>query len=174
MVALPGDAHRAATASTSHAAPHAATVASPAVRALAREHGIDLSTVTGTGPGNRILKGDVLAALETTRQASTHTFPNAVPATPRENAPAVGREATVVPLRGFRRAMVAAMEASNAVPHFHLCDEVDMTQLLGVRQRLRGDALLGGQRLTFLPFVIKVCGSVQTATGVPHAMAGAV
>lgn len=162
-VALPGDAHRI----------RSATVASPAVRALAREHGLDLSAIAGTGPSGRILKGDVLAALPgagttgaratraTTTGGASQLAAGAVVGHP-PHAPLVsGQHAgdprkSVVPLRGYRRAMVAAMEASNAVPHFHLCDEVDLTQLVAVRQRLRGDALLNGQRLTFLPFVIKV------------------
>lgn len=134
------------------------------MRALAREHGLDLSTLTGTGPGGRVLKGDVLAALQQAAPIGGKAPSPAPSTTPLQSnsAAAVGHysqppSSTVVPLKGYRRAMVSAMEASNAVPHFHLCDEVDLTQLAAVRQRLRGDAMLNGQRLTFLPFVIKVC-----------------
>lgn len=151
-VALPGDAHRPRS--------HSATMASPAVRALAREHGLDLSAVTGTGPGGRILKGDVLAVVgqaaaalgagQAPMAATAESMPSIAPGQQQDT------HSKVVPLRGYRRAMVGAMEASNAIPHFHLCDEVDLTQLAAVRQRLRGDALLLGHKLTFLPFVIKV------------------
>ena len=52
--------------------------------------------------------------------------------------------------------MVTHMTASAAVPHFHFCDEVCMAALARVRGRLQGDPALGGARLTYLPFILKV------------------
>lgn len=57
--------------------------------------------------------------------------------------------------RGYRRAMVAAMTAAAAVPHFHFCDEVKMAALQRVRERLQGDPALRGARLTYMPFILK-------------------
>ena len=52
--------------------------------------------------------------------------------------------------------MVTHMTASAAVPHFHFCDEVCMAALARVRGRLQGDPALGGARLPYLPFILKV------------------
>lgn len=53
--------------------------------------------------------------------------------------------------------MVRSMTAAGAVPHFHYCDELDAGPLLAARALLAADPALGGARLTFLPFVLKVC-----------------
>lgn len=52
--------------------------------------------------------------------------------------------------------MVRSMTAAGAVPHFHYCDELDAGPLLEARALLAADPALGGARLTFLPFVLKV------------------
>lgn len=59
--------------------------------------------------------------------------------------------------RGYRRAMVQSMTAAGAVPHFHYCDEVSMGHLLRLRATLLSDPALQGHKLTFLPFMLKVC-----------------
>lgn len=48
------------------------------------------------------------------------------------------------------------MEAAGRVPHFHFCDEVNVGALVALREELRGDPALGGAKLTFLPFFMKV------------------
>ena len=63
---------------------------------------------------------------------------------------------TIVPLRGYKRAMVKSMIAAGAIPHFHLCDELDMGALLALRNQIKGDSVLQGVHLTFLPVMIKV------------------
>lgn len=62
----------------------------------------------------------------------------------------------IVPLRGYKRAMVKNMIAAGAIPHFHLCDELDMGALLALRNQIKGDSVLQGVHLTFLPVMIKV------------------
>ncbi len=69
----------------------------------------------------------------------------------------------MIPLRGYRRAMVASMAAAATVPHFHFCDEVDLRALLAVRQKVRHDPLMQGVKLTFLPFMIKVSRAQGTS-----------
>ncbi|MGH8998736.1 MAG: dihydrolipoamide acetyltransferase family protein [Acidimicrobiia bacterium] len=104
--------------------------ASPSVRRLATERGIDLATVTGTGPGGRVLAAD----LETT--------PAAAPATaPAE--PAAGRlEPGRHPLRGIRRLTAEAMTRSwSEIPHITAMDEADATALLDARRHLDGVSL---------------------------------
>ena len=141
---------------------------SPAVRRLAAEQGIPLAAVAGTGPGGRITKGDLLAYQDTrlaaaapAAAAASHAAPAvAAPAAAPEVAPreaGQGPKGTVsLPLRGYRRAMLRSMTAAGAVPHFHLCDEVCMDALVGLREGLRGDPALNGGKLTFLPFFLKV------------------
>ncbi|GAB4821346.1 hypothetical protein N2152v2_008392 [Parachlorella kessleri] len=62
---------------------------------------------------------------------------------------------TLLPLRGYRKAMVRSMEAAGKVPHFHLCEEVDVGRLVELREEVRGDPALGGIKLTYMPFFIK-------------------
>ena len=71
-------------------------------------------------------------------------------------------DSTIIPLRGYKRAMVKSMITAGAIPHFHLCDELDMRALMTLRNRIKGDSVLQGVHLTFLPVMIKVqiCWSV--------------
>jgi pyruvate/2-oxoglutarate dehydrogenase complex dihydrolipoamide acyltransferase (E2) component len=113
--------------------------AAPAVRKLALDRGVDLATVTGTGPGGRILATDVEAAAAAPRTgvaATPSDGPTAV-----KNAGSEGglgwMEAGRHPLRGIRRVTAEAMARSWAeIPHLTVLDEVDATGLLAARRRL--------------------------------------
>ncbi len=163
-MALPGDAHVPHIPTMTPPSSSTTTLASPAVRALARTHQLDLSRIHGTGPGGRIVKADVLAFVQgsvgqdaTSSSSGDHAGSSSGVVTPlKAHREGIKQGDVTVPLRGFRRAMVRSMEASNAVPHFHYCDEIDLTQLIVMRGRIKDDARLGGVKLTFLPFVIKV------------------
>ncbi|KAI7842438.1 hypothetical protein COHA_004077 [Chlorella ohadii] len=112
---------------------------SPAVRHLAKQYGINLSQVPATGPGGRVLKGDVLAYIEGMGGAATAGAAGAsgvggpsaaaaeqAAAAAAPSAAAAGEESmepVVVQLRGYRKAMVRHMTASAAIPHFHFCEE---------------------------------------------------
>lgn len=63
---------------------------------------------------------------------------------------------TIVPLRGYKRAMVKSMTQAAAIPHFHLCDELDMRAVLAWRKAVKEDSVLQGVHLTFLPIMVKV------------------
>lgn len=111
--------------------------------------------VQGTGPGGRVLKGDVLAHVESAGAASAAGAaqqPAAAPAAPAVAAQAAqpaplpplpvaaaaavaGDDPVVMPLRGYRKAMVKSMAAAAQIPHFHFCDEV----------QVRGAAVCGGR-----------------------------
>ena len=64
-------------------------------------------------------------------------------------------EPTIVPLRGYRKAMFKSMSAVAAIPHFHYCDEVCADALVSLRWKLQGAPALKGSKLTFMPFFIK-------------------
>lgn len=66
----------------------------------------------------------------------------------------------VIPLRGYRRAMVHSMTAATAVPHFHLCDDVQLDALIATRDTLR--ASMHDIKLSLLPLLIKTLSVALT------------
>ena len=117
--------------------------ATPAVRALAKQMGIDLASVKGTGSGGRITKEDVeTAAMKTGQQTSAE-------------ADAYGL-VEKIPLRGIRRTVAKRMaEASKRVAEVTIWEDADITELEQVRARERKVAEEKGVKLTYLPFLIK-------------------
>jgi pyruvate dehydrogenase E2 component (dihydrolipoyllysine-residue acetyltransferase) len=117
--------------------------ATPAVRALAKQMGIDLASVKGTGPGGRITKEDVeTAATKTGEQTSAE-------------ADAYGL-VEKIPLRGIRRTVAKRMaEASKRVAEVTIWEDADITELEQVRAKERKVAEEKGVKLTYLPFLIK-------------------
>jgi pyruvate/2-oxoglutarate dehydrogenase complex dihydrolipoamide acyltransferase (E2) component len=115
------------------ASPAGRPKAAPAVRKRALELGVDLATVTGTGPGGRILATDVDQAAAP-GPASTP----APAAASSGKAPALGQaEPGRHPLRGIRRVTAEVMTRSwSEIPHITNMDEVDATGLLAARRRL--------------------------------------
>ncbi|KAL7530458.1 hypothetical protein ACHAWF_003384 [Thalassiosira exigua] len=137
---------------------------SPAVRKLGREHGIDLSTVAGTGPRGRVLKADVLKLLgaKEGRSASPPPPPTQMGSAQTTTPPAAATKAasteedTVIPIRGYHRRMVKSMASSLQVPHMTYTDDVNVDALTSVRDSLRPMAKkLGVEKLTYLPFFVK-------------------
>jgi pyruvate dehydrogenase E2 component (dihydrolipoamide acetyltransferase) len=98
--------------------------ASPLARKLAEEHGLDLTQVRGTGPGGRITKEDVEAAI-------------AASARPAVAAPAAAADYDVVPLTRIRQTIARRMtESKQQAPHFYVTTEVVMDEALRLRQQL--------------------------------------
>ena len=119
-------------------------LATPVTRRIAREHGIDLAAVEGTGPGGRVLKSDVLRKVEG-KAASP-------------SAPVVAAEGDQrIPLRGLRRAIAKKMvESKFTAPHYTFVEEMDATELKAVRARLNERlAKEGAAKLSYLPFIAK-------------------
>jgi pyruvate/2-oxoglutarate dehydrogenase complex dihydrolipoamide acyltransferase (E2) component len=106
--------------------------AAPAVRKLAVERGVDLTSVSGTGPGGRILAADVERAASGLPQPALTAVRNA------ESEDSLGQMAPGRhPLRGIRRVTAEAMARSwSEIPHITSLDEVDATGLLDARRRL--------------------------------------
>ena len=122
--------------------------AMPAARRLAKELGIDLSKVKGTGPGGVITVEDVKRYAEETAKATA-------PA-PAPKAVEKAEEAEVVPVRGIRRAVAEKMsKAKRLIPHAYHLEEVDFTELIKLRERVKAEAEKRGIRLTLLPFIAK-------------------
>lgn len=123
---------------------------SPLVRRLARELGVDLKEVQGTGSEGRVTKEDLLAYLE-----KMHAAPKAE-APPKVEAAALEE---VIPLQGMRKAIAEHMIRSRrTAAHVTTVAEVDMSRLVKFRQRHKEEFLeREGIALTYLPFMVKAC-----------------
>jgi len=119
-------------------------LASPAVRRRAREAGIDLGAVAGTGPGGRVTREDF----------EGHVAEPAAPVGRRTN-PARREGVEEVRIVGLRRKIAEKMQAAKrAIPHFAYIEEVDVTELEDLRQHLNGTKAPDRPKLTLLPFLI--------------------
>jgi len=137
--------------------------ATPRVRKLAEELGVALESVTGSGPGGRIVEDDVRAAASGAPAAVATAAPAPAPAT----APAAARPAgadEVVALTGVRRTIAQRMTASAfSAPHAWLAIEADVTGLVQLRKASK-DAFRDrhGVDLTYLPFMAHlVCQALR-------------
>ncbi len=130
------------------------TPATPAVRRLVREHGLTLDAIRGSGKHGRVLKADVLAHVD---GSATGEQPGEQARSTREPGPApLQQEGRVEPIKGIRAAMAKQMAHSAAIiPHFIYGEEVDITELLALRERLKPDAEARRVRLTLMPFFMK-------------------
>ena len=133
---------------------------SPVVRRLAREHGVDLTKVTGTGLGGRISRNDVLHFIEGQRQASViPTVVSPAPANKATSSPvAAGHdEEEVIPLSPIRRTIAENMVRSTSqIPHAWGTVEADVTNLVRRRESLKEEFLRReGVELSYLSFIIQ-------------------
>ena len=138
---IEGDAPAVAAPDTAAPAPAAAApakvLASPAVRRLARQGGVDLGSVPASGPGGRITKGDLERFM-----AGSAAAPAAAPAAAVEE----------LPLSVVRRKIAEKMALSKrSIPHFTYVEELDLTELERLRAHLNEGRSV---RLTLLPFLM--------------------
>jgi len=129
-------------------------LATPSVRALARELGVDINRVQGTGPEGRVLEKDVRQFAEAKEK----------PAKPPEEVKEVKKvrkydlygSVERIPLRGVRRSIAKAMVKSKyTAPHVSAMDDADVTELWQIREKEKKVAESKGIKLTILPFIIK-------------------
>ena len=150
-----GEGEETARAETTGAAPGGAARPSPAVRRLAREHGVDLARVSGTGLAGRITRDDLLLHI----QASQGTASPSAALTQDQTAsqPAQELDEEPVPLTPVRRMIAEAMVRSvGQIPHAWSTVEVDVTNLVALRIQARPEfEEREGVELTYLPFIIK-------------------
>lgn len=119
-------------------------LATPLVRRLAQEHGLDLATVTGSGPHGRIVRADVEPLLGHHEPEAAGAIPPPPPPQPPTTAPAP--EDVEVPLNNIQRITAERLSTSAAVPHFHLTVAVDAGPLLRLRTDLNEEARSGPDR----------------------------
>ena len=152
-----------------------ATYVTPLVRKLAKEHGVDIASLNGTGVGGRIRKQDVLAAAEAAKQAAAEPAPEA-PAAPAAAAPAAAAPAAEVStLRGttekmsrLRQTIAKRMvESLQVSAQLTATVEVDMTAISQIRAKVKDDfKKREGATLSYLPFIAKA--SVEALKAYPQ------
>ncbi len=141
-------------------APGAKAHASPSVRRFARELGVDLLQVKGTGPKGRIFRDDVQNFIK--KALSGGTGPLQLPAIPSVNFSAFG-EVEERPLSRIKKISGAHLSACWLnIPHVTQFDEADITELEAFREEQKGVAAKQDIKLTFMPFLMKACvGALQ-------------
>ncbi len=166
-----------ATAPAPTAAPaggNGKVLATPAARALAREHDIDLHGIPGDARG-RISKGDVIAAKSAppapaadsrpppARPAPAPTAKPAAPAAPVIRSGGPPGEDEYIPFRGMRRMIAEQMTRSySTATHYTYVEQVDVTKLVALRKDAKAVAEEQGVQLTYLPFIVKaICHALK-------------
>lgn len=143
----------APTGPSSDPSTRGATKAAPAVRRNAREQGVDIHAVPGTGKGGRVTHADVAAyANGAPEPAVLPIAPVALP----QIMPSGAEER--IKLIGLRRKIAEQMTRSKqTAAHFTYVEQVDATKLVAFRKALKGKAEKHGVKLTYLPFIMKAC-----------------
>ncbi|MBU8877654.1 2-oxo acid dehydrogenase subunit E2 [Bacillus sp. FJAT-29790] len=147
-------------------------IAMPSVRKFARDKGVEIRLVAGSGKNGRILKDDIESFLNGGAVVQTEVVSNqeettTAQAEPKAAAPAA---AQVVPqgqypetrekMSGIRKAIAKAMvNSKHTAPHVTLMDEIDVTKLVAHRKKFKEVAASKGIKLTFLPYVVKALTS---------------
>ncbi|AGH94917.1 2-oxo acid dehydrogenase subunit E2 [Pseudobdellovibrio exovorus] len=137
-------------------------LATPATRRLAREMGVDINGLNGSGLAGRVTRDDVLAS-KGGSSAVASTGSGAVSAgAPSMNFPKPAYNSTQaqaeerVELAGIRKKIAQNLQMAKAIiPHFTIMDEADVTQLFALRESLKDFADKNGTKITYLPIVMK-------------------
>lgn len=163
-LSVPTGLGRGAQGSAPQAAtnPHGRVLAVPAARQLARELGVDLAQVAGSGPNGRVRVTDVhhhaLQQAQAAQPQAKAPAGGGMPVPPVQYKTPKGYEAleSRTPLRGMRRAISNQMLASHLYTVRTLTvDEANLTKLVNLRSRLKDQAEAGGVKLSYLPFIFK-------------------
>ncbi|WDH76876.1 dihydrolipoamide acetyltransferase family protein [Exiguobacterium marinum] len=147
-------------------------IAMPSVRKYAREKGVDIREVSGSGDNGRVMKEDIDAfangeapSAEATTEKTDSVAPAAAAKTeikPYESA--TPELETREKIRGIRKAISKAMvNSKHTAPHVTLMDEVDVTKLVALRKDFKQVAADQGVKLTYLPFVVKALTAAAKA-----------
>lgn len=136
--------------------------ASPLARKVADEHGVDLRSLQGSGPGGRIVRADVEAAAsspapEPRRKGLAPAASVAVPAFEPVAQPG-GLEPRTVALSNMRRTIASRLvESKTSIPHYQVTVNVDMDPLLDLRERLNDQLGAQGVKLSVNDFLVRAC-----------------
>ena len=125
--------------------------ASPLAKKIARDNNVNLASIQGTGPGGRVVRKDVEAALSAGQPSKVEGRPSA----PMPTVAPVSREDETIPLTKLRQAIARRMvESTTSVPHFFVTHEYKMDALLAMRKQIN-DYLPENEKLSVNDFVVK-------------------
>ncbi len=142
---------------------------SPLARKLAEDKGVDVTTLTGSGPGGRVIKRDVLAAaggqpLAGKPATATSSAPAAAPVTPSKTTipapeplrPVAALESKLIALNSMRKTIARRLvESKTTIPHFTVTVSVNMDPLLALRETLNGQLAGQGIKLSVNDFIVR-------------------
>ncbi|OZB95105.1 dihydrolipoamide acetyltransferase family protein [Paenibacillus sp. XY044] len=142
------------------AAPNKEVLATPSVRKFAREQGVDIAQVNGSGNNGKITREDIEAFKngggQAAAPAAAKAEDKAAPAAAAAPAADARAEEERVPFKGIRKAIANAMvKSAYTAPHVTIMDEVDVTELVAFRTRMKPIAEKKGTKVTYLPFIVK-------------------
>ncbi|GAA4838191.1 pyruvate dehydrogenase complex dihydrolipoamide acetyltransferase [Saccharopolyspora rosea] len=137
--------------------------ASPLAKAVARELGVDLASVQGTGPGGRIIRADIEAAANS--GAAAPAAPTAQEPTAQPAAPAVSEDVEEIPLNNIRKVTAKRLtESKQQAPHFYLTSAIDVTDLMAFRANLNERLqAAGGPKVSVNDLIVKAVATALRA-----------
>ncbi|MBB6021511.1 pyruvate dehydrogenase E2 component (dihydrolipoamide acetyltransferase) [Paenibacillus sp. JGP012] len=143
------------------AVPAKDVLATPSVRKFAREQGVDIAQVNGTGNNGKVTKEDVESFKNGGGSSAAVSSEAPAQEEKKSAAPAAAAadqrlEEERVPFKGIRKAISNAMvKSAYTAPHVTIMDEVDVTELVAFRTRMKPIAEKKGTKVTYLPFIVK-------------------
>ena len=150
---------------------HTRIFATPLARRLAKEKGVDLDSITGSGPHGRIVKNDILDVNPANFDANQESLKGSTSRTGVKQVSSSSimdlysdREFKEIPLSSMRRTVATRLtEAKQNVPHFYLRKEIVIDDLLRVRARINAHLAEKSNKLSINDFIIKACAlALQT------------
>ncbi|MEM8485142.1 MAG: pyruvate dehydrogenase complex dihydrolipoamide acetyltransferase [Bacteroidota bacterium] len=156
--AASGDGAAAPVAAPVGSAPNGRTKASPLARRMAQEHGVNLASVSGSGPDGRIVRRDIESLIGTSHPAAPVQEP-VQQAVAQQPAPVAGAAYDAIPLSQMRKAISRRLSESKFTsPHFYLQIDVDMDGAVAFRQQLNELALSQDkQKVSYNDLITKAC-----------------
>lgn len=125
------------------------TLATPVARKMAKDLGVDINTIEGTGPNGRVMKDDIKKAAEGSKEQAKKEEKQLVTHTSHEKEERI-------PLTSIRKTIAARMSESRfTIPHTTAMDEIDVTELDKFRKKYKEVLQDEGISLTYLPFIVK-------------------
>ncbi|WP_335917982.1 dihydrolipoyllysine-residue acetyltransferase [Shewanella chilikensis] len=142
--------------------PQGKALASPAVRRMARSLDVDIAKVPGSGKNGRVYKEDIERFLKgATPQAQAQ--PQTLPQGQVQTGTAATANDRVEPIKGVRAVMARMMtESVSSIPHFTYCEELDLTELIALREAMKAKYSNDELKLTMMPFFMKAMSLALT------------
>ncbi len=122
-------------------------LATPVARAIAKEHGIDINIIKGTGPGGRVMKNDIL----THKQKQSYSAPKAAQTVENSN-----NLVEVEKMTQIRKTIAKNMiQSKHNAAHMTVFDDIEVSELIRLRKKFKDKYANEGVKLSYLPFVLK-------------------